>query len=424
MAKRRRLLTIMSDTPVKIAIAGLGGYAHNITDLVLDTGPQVSPKVEVAAVCDPCLEDHPSRVNDLRDLGITVVRTFDEIVAIDEVEGVWLPVPINLHVPFAKQALAAGKSVMVEKPVAGTVDELDELREAEKRYQRPVLVGFQDVYDSTTIPLKRRLLSGELGEIRRATLYGCWPRNTAYFTRNNWAGAIRRGDTWVLDSPVNNAMAHFLNITLFLMGQTEADSALPVGIEAELYRAAEIENYDTASIRVGLDSGSDCLVLLTHACRDYIDPVMEIHTDRGVVRRTKDMVEVCLDGQPVESIQRDQRMRTDMLEVFGRVTRGMALTDRAVASLGVARAHTLVVNGASQACAIREVPESFVTVHHSGSEAVSCIPDIADSFKRCAASGQMLHEAGCYDFTQPADRLDLRGYKTFAGPPTASNASS
>lgn len=414
----------MSKTPVKIAVAGLGGYAHNITDLVLDTGAGVNPQVKVAAVCDPCLEDHPARVNDLRDHGIAVVRSFDEIVAMDEIEGVWLPVPINLHVPFAKQALAAGKSVMVEKPVAGTVDELDELAEAEKRYNRPVLVGFQDVYDSTTIPLKRQLINGELGQIQRATLYGCWPRNLAYFTRNNWAGAIRRGETWVLDSPVNNAMAHFVNIMLFLMGQTEADSALPVGIEAELYRAADIENYDTASIRVSLASGSECLVFLTHACKEYVNPILQIHTDRGIVRRTVKDVEIELDGKPTQTIQRDQRMRTDMLEAFGLATRGLDLTDRAVASLGVARAHTLVVNGASQACAVREVPDTSVTPHNSGSETVLCIPDIDKNFEQCAASGQMLHEAGCYDFTQPAEALDLNGYKTFAGPPAASGASS
>lgn len=404
------------DSAVKLGVAGLGGYARQIIDLVGQCGAQCDPAVQLTAVCDPNLIAHPEVIDSLKAMGVAIYDDYQKMLGHAGLEAVWLPVPIDLHIPFAEAALAQGLAVMIEKPVAGTIDELDRLIAARDAAGRPVLVGFQDVYDAVTLPLKQRLVSGGLGKLRRASVWGCWPRDTQYFGRASWAGAIKRGDTWVLDSPVNNAMAHFVNIVLFLLGPEPTRSAVPTAIEAELYRAAKIENYDTAAIRVSLQDQADFLVLLTHACRQQIGPTIDLETDRGHVRWTPSQLTITLDGQT--NVQtRDGQMRWGMLDCYAKVIRGLPHPKRHAATLEVARSHALIVNGVSQATAVRPVPDDQIVPVERDAGKIYSIPGIEELFEHCAAEGKLLHESGQLPFTAPPGRLDLQGYTHFAGVP-------
>ena len=62
---------------------------------------------------------------------------------------------------------------------------------------------------------------------RRITVRAQWPRGASYYARNNWAGRLRVGSAWVLDSPVNNAFAHFLMLALFWAGDTPTAASPP-----------------------------------------------------------------------------------------------------------------------------------------------------------------------------------------------------
>ncbi|MFA9478417.1 Gfo/Idh/MocA family protein [Phycisphaerales bacterium AB-hyl4] len=403
-----------ADTVV-LGIAGVGGYAASMTDFVLEVGEQLRPTIRLAAVCDPQPEAHVERVEQLRASGIQVLESFEKLLELDEIDAVWLPVPIDLHKTFTEKALAAGKAVLCEKPASGTIDELDAMIAARDRAGRPAVIGFQDVYDPTTLPLKRRLLAGEIGKINRVVVHGCWPRPASYFDRATWAGRLKRGDNWVLDSPVQNAMSHFVNIALFLLGASEATAATPVSVDAELYRAAPIENYDTVSARVDLEEGPQLLVLLTHSCAGTVHPNLRIEGERGtVVWTTRDINIDSPLGQT--EIERDGSMRRRMLQRFARLVRGMADQDIGVATLEVARQHTLLINALSEATPIHPVPKANITATEKKDSVVQAVPGIEDAFCHCAANHLMLHESGQLAFTQPARRFDLRGYNHFAGP--------
>src|SRR5690606_17750573 len=140
------------------------------------------------------------------------------------------------------------------------------------------------IYDSQKIRLKRRLLEGAIGRIERVSVLGCWPRPTTYYGRNAWAGRARVESDWILDSRVNNAMAHIVNLAAFLAGPEMDRSIEPERLEAELYRAYPIENFDTASLRVEAAGGVSLLVLMTHACSRTIDPTIVLHGTSGCCR--------------------------------------------------------------------------------------------------------------------------------------------
>jgi len=274
----------MSDASNMIlGVAGMGGFAGTIANLALNSGANVNPPVTLAAVCDPNPTGHDGRDVELAEAGVKVHDTYEALLAHPGVEAAWLPVPIDLHRPFTEQALAAGKPVMVEKPVAGCVDDLDAMIAVRDKAGLPVAVGFHDVYDRNTMPLKRRFLAGEFGKLQRATLWACWPRQDKYFGRSTWAGRYKRNGVWVVDSPANNALAHYINIALFLLGPTEWESANPEHVQAELYRCAEIENYDTIAMRLTVEGGASLLVLLTHACEQTRHPSIHFQGEQGAV---------------------------------------------------------------------------------------------------------------------------------------------
>ncbi len=402
---------------VSLGIAGIGGFAGSIRDLIMRQGAACDPPVRLSAVCDPQPGAFPEVVSELRRQGVAVHDDYDALLA-EPIEGVWLPVPIHLHRPFTEQALAAGKAVMCEKPAAGTLAEVDAMIAARDAAGRPALIGYQDMYDRQTGPIKRRLLSGEFGDIERATLHACWPRGSTYFGRNNWAGRQRVGDAWVLDSPANNALSHQINIALFYLGPALGVSAVPVAVEAELYRAADIENYDTISARVTLDTGASLLVLMTHACRDLRHPILTLHGQAArVVRHHGGNLSIhTADG--VETVERAHDMRPRMLEAFSRAIRGVEPGDTPLATLETARSHTMLINAISEAAPIISAPEDAVESFDDDEQngLIRCIRGIEDAFKDLAEADQMMHESGRFGFTVPPQRLDMTGYCRFAGP--------
>jgi predicted dehydrogenase len=405
---------MLEDKKIRLAIAGLGGYAGQILQFVMQHAESVRPAFELVAVCDPKPDAHPEKLETLQAKGVEVFNDFHAMIDESKLDAVWLPVPIELHVPFAKYALQRGLAVLIEKPVAGTVQEVDELIEARDAADRPVLIGFQDVYDQHTPIIKNRLLSGQDGPLRQASITACWPRTDQYFSRNNWAGRQKSGNTWVLDSPINNALSHPVNLALFLLGNSPETSAAPVRIEAELYRAVRIENYDTVSARIHFDSGPPLLLLLTHASSKQDGPWVRLQFDKGFIERTNDKARLVIDGQS-QPIGDGSNKRVQMLQGFANAIRGVEDPSIAQATLETSRVHTLLINAISEATPIVDVPEDELETIDREDGQILAIRDIAEVFQRCGEEGLMLHESGAYPFTSPPATIDLTDYRQFKG---------
>jgi predicted dehydrogenase len=251
--------------PLGFGIVGMGGYGKHVLRCLQQSSADPDPVVKLEAVCDPDVVRFGREMDELRAGGLSVYSSLEELLGDSKVRAVWLPVPITLHRKFTQAAVEAGKAVLCEKPAAATVDEVDQMIAARDANRQVVAIGFQDIYDPLVQDAKRRILAGELGTISNASVWGVWPRDSFYYSRNAWAGALRRGDDWVLDSPASNAMAHFIMLMLYLLGPTQETAAIPVSIEAELYRANPIENYDTCGLRVTVEGGASVLILLTHS---------------------------------------------------------------------------------------------------------------------------------------------------------------
>jgi predicted dehydrogenase len=82
------------------------------------------------------------------------------------VNGIVIATPAASHFCLAKQALEAGKHVFVEKPLATSVNEVDELGRRAAERNLVVMTGHTFVYNSAVRYVKKLIDSGELGELR------------------------------------------------------------------------------------------------------------------------------------------------------------------------------------------------------------------------------------------------------------------
>jgi hypothetical protein len=91
-----------------------------------------------------------------------------------------------------------------------------------------------------------------------------------------------------------------------------------------------------------------------------------------------------------------------------------------VATLENARAHTIAVNGASEATPVRAIPSQYIqVVPGPDGHPLRTLPGIEDALLACAADGQMLHESTRAVWSTPAGSKQLLGYSHFAAPSSA-----
>jgi len=391
---------------------------------VLQVGASLEPRVSLVCVAEPDAGRNAEQLSLLARQGVAAVGSIDDLLSRDDVEAVWLPVPIALHRTFTEKAIAAGKPVLCEKALAGSVQDVDALIAARnRRPDVPAVVAFQHIYDPVATILKRRILDGAIGEVRSVSIAACSPRGADYYTRNKWAGRYQQNGTWVLDSPVQNALAHFVHLALFLLGRSQHASAAPTRVAAELYRASpRIETYDTASLRVTLGTHDvPMLVLLTHACGTQTGPAVRINGTRGAI-------DLNYQNATIRSVRRAEEVLTwhgnnvvPMLERFARLVRGIDDPDRGVVTFEMARAHTVIVNAASEAAAVVNVPDEFLRDCVAGQHRVRAIEGIESAFADCAGSMRMLHESGRFPFTRPAGEMEVAGYAHLGSATTGSS---
>lgn len=178
-----------------------------------------------------------------------------------------VPTPIQLHAEMHAAAAAVGLPSYLEKPPTLDHAELQRMIAADARLRKASLVGFNFIIEKRRLELKERLLSGEFGAIRGATLSALWPRPAGYFARNAWAGRLIVQGRFVLDSCFGNAMAHFVHNLLFWTGGPDLFSwAQVAAVRAELYRAHGIEGADTFFVEADTTDGVTLRFAMSHAC--------------------------------------------------------------------------------------------------------------------------------------------------------------
>lgn len=273
--------------PIRIGIIGMGGFAGSHHAAVAKLEEQGHAKL--IATCDPRADAFAIEQQTWRfaERGVHVYADYRALLEACHrgLDLIVVPTPIYLHAEMHAAATALGLPVYLEKPPTLDHAELEQMIAADGRARKSSLVGFNFIIEKPRLALKERLLAGEFGPLRGATLSALWPRPASYFSRNNWAGRLMMGDRIVLDSCFGNAMAHFVHNLLFWAGGPEPFSwGQPAAVRAELYRAHAIEGADTFFVETDTTAGVNIRFALSHACAGPSTHLEMVLCERAVIR--------------------------------------------------------------------------------------------------------------------------------------------
>lgn len=112
--------------------------------------------------------------------GDVTTLTYDELFAHPDIDAIYNPLPNHLHVPMSIKALKAGKPVLSEKPVALSLEELDQLEQAAKDSQLYVYDGYMIRYH----PQWKWISELDIGERKIINAHFCYPPQPTGNVRN------------------------------------------------------------------------------------------------------------------------------------------------------------------------------------------------------------------------------------------------
>ncbi len=99
--------------------------------------------------------------------GTRIVRTLDELLAIDSIRLIAISTPNQTHFPFAKRCLEAGRHVVVDKPFTTSIAEAVELMNLAKNHRLVLSVYHNRRFDADFQALRQIIAAGDLGGILR-----------------------------------------------------------------------------------------------------------------------------------------------------------------------------------------------------------------------------------------------------------------
>jgi phthalate 4,5-cis-dihydrodiol dehydrogenase len=143
--------------PLRLGIAGLG-----LAGAMMIRAAVVHPRVRLVAGADPLLRPRQAFA---RDFGAATHADFAALCADPDVEAIYIASPHEYHAEQAIMALAHGKHVLVEKPMALTLADCDRVIAAAERASTCLIVGHTHAFDPSIRAVARLVAGGTLGRL-------------------------------------------------------------------------------------------------------------------------------------------------------------------------------------------------------------------------------------------------------------------
>jgi predicted dehydrogenase len=257
----------MTAPPLRIGVIGYGYWGPNLV-----RNFAADPRTRVVAIA----ELNPAR----RQVAATVVPHIkciaeaEAVIADPAVDAVAIATPIFTHHALAKAALEAGKHVVIEKPLAPSVAEAEELANLARRQNRVLMVDHTFVYTAAVRKIRDVIARGELGRV----LYLDSVRINLGLFQPDY-------------NVIWDLAPHDLTIMDYVLSQT-------MGAAPRWISAIGVSHYgrheNLAYLTVGFDDG-----LLAHVHVNWVAPVK---TRRTIIAGSKRML-VWDDTSPVEPVK-------------------------------------------------------------------------------------------------------------------------
>jgi len=252
---------------LRVGLVGCGRIAQRHSELL---GGGHIKGATLAAVCDPI---ESRRVAIAERYGVPHFADLTEMMAETEIDVVSVLTPSGKHAGNVVELAQYGKPIVVEKPMALTLDDADRMIAACDKNGARLFVVKQNRFNVPVVKLREAVEAGRFGRMVMGTIRVRWCRDQSYYDQDAWRG------TWAQDGGVlANQASHHVDLLEWMMGDVSSVFALSrtalVDIEAE----------DTAVAVLRFRSGALGVIEATTATRPKdLEGSISILGERGSV---------------------------------------------------------------------------------------------------------------------------------------------
>lgn len=248
---------------IRVAVIGTGIGRQHVVGYA-----ELPDLFDVAYICDLNRE----RAEEAARLvpGTQVVADFAEVLADPTVDIVDICLPPRMHAPFTITALNAGKHVICEKPLAGSMADVRRIQKAAEDANRHVFPVFQYRYGTSYYALHDLKKRGLLGRPYVLSMETHWQRTAAYYAEQPWRG------TWAgeLGGVLVSHACHIHNLATHLVGRITEVAAFAETrvnpVETEDCAAIAMRSVEGAMITSSVTLGGAGNITRFRACFEHL----------------------------------------------------------------------------------------------------------------------------------------------------------
>ena len=235
---------------IKFAIVGCGRISKRHSELLAEGQIEGA---KLVAVCDTSID---KAVVLSQKYNLPAYKCMHEMMNDVDVDVVVVLSESGLHSKHTVELAPYGAHIMVEKPMALTLEDADEMIQACDKYNIKLFVVKQNRFNVPVKELKKALDQGRFGKLIMGTTRVRWCRPQSYYDQDSWRG------TWAYDGGVlTNQASHHIDLLEWIMGDVES-------VFAKSKKAlADIEAEDTAVVMLKFRNGALGMIEATTAIR-------------------------------------------------------------------------------------------------------------------------------------------------------------
>lgn len=196
----------MENKKIKFAIVGCGSIGMRHIAVLKE-----NPNVDLVAICDidesKCLEQ-----SDLY-FGITYFTNFTEMLDVIDADIINVVTPHAMHASMSIEALNKGFNVLVEKPMALTSNDCEEMINTADRVGKKLWVVKQNRYNVPVTLANQAIQKGRLGKIFMVKCDILWNRYQGYYDDSPWRG-VKEEEGGALFTQAS----HFIDLLIWWCG--------------------------------------------------------------------------------------------------------------------------------------------------------------------------------------------------------------
>lgn len=236
--------------PLNFGIVGCGRISKRHCELL---GHEQIEGARLQAVCDL----DPKRAQAAGELfKVPYYTDYNEMMKHEPIDVVSILTPSGLHAQHTIDLSRYGKHIIVEKPMALTLDDADAMIKACDQAGINLFVVKQNRFNVPVVRLRQELEAGRFGKLVMGTIRVRWARDQRYYNQDSWRG------TWAQDGGVfANQASHHIDLLQWMMGDVES-----VYCKSATF-LVKTETEDTGIAIIKFKSGALGVIEATTACR-------------------------------------------------------------------------------------------------------------------------------------------------------------